>query len=72
MIIDHYPQEKLKKIVGEFKDELNGKVMTEFIALRAKTYLFRQEKSIGHISEEKKAKRAKKCVIKSNLHLELY
>ena len=28
--------------------------MTEFIALRAKTYLFRQEKSIGHISEEKK------------------
>ena len=72
MIIDHYPQEKLKKIVGEFKDELNGKVLTEFIALRVKTYLFRQEKSIGHISEEKKAKGAKKCVIKSNLHLELY
>ena len=30
--------------------------MTEFIALRARTYSFRQEESFGHIFEEKKAK----------------
>ena len=66
------PMGKNKKIIGKFKDELNGKVMTEFIALRARTYSFRQKESIGHIFEEKKAEGTKKCVIKSNLHFELY
>ena len=27
-----------KKVIGLFKDELGGKVMKEFVALRAKTY----------------------------------
>ena len=29
-----------KKVIGMFKDQLNGKIMKEFCALRAKTYVF--------------------------------
>ena len=31
---------KNEKVIGKFKDELGGKIMTEFCALRAETYLF--------------------------------
>ena len=30
---------KNKKVFGKFKDELGGKIMTKFVALRAKTFL---------------------------------
>ena len=29
-----------KKLIGMFKDELGGKIMKEFCALRAKTYTY--------------------------------
>ena len=47
------------------KDELGGNVMTEFVALRPKTYSYLMDDDI----EAKKAKRTKKCVIKKYLIL---
>ena len=37
---DNRPLEigKNKKVIGKFKDDLVGKILTEFVALRAKTY----------------------------------
>ena len=58
-----------KKVIGMFKDELNGKIMLEFIALMAKTYAFTWRKSAGCVSEKKKAKGSKKCVLKKEAQL---
>ena len=51
-----------------FKDELGGKIMKEFCALRAKTYTYLMEGD----SEMKKAKGVKRCVIKRRLIFENY
>ena len=51
-----------------FKDELGGKIIKEFCALRAKTYSY----LMGDDSEVKKAKGTKKCVIKRELMFENY
>ena len=51
-----------------FKDELGGKIMKEFCALRAKTYTYLMEDD----SEMKKAKGVKRCVIKRRLIFENY
>ena len=42
------------------KDELGGKIITQFVALRPKTYSYLTD----HCKENKKAKGTKKCVIK--------
>ena len=54
---------RTKKIPGLFKDELNGNIMKEFIALRAKTYAYLMEDN----KEHKKSKGTKKYVIKREL-----
>ena len=54
------PTGKNKKVIGLMKDELGGKIITEFVTLRPKTYSFLTDDS----KEDKKAKGAKKCVIK--------
>ena len=60
MMKDLFQQVKKKKVIGLFKDELGGKIMTEFVALRAKTRAYLMEDG----SEHKKSKGTKKCVIK--------
>ena len=63
-----------KKVIGLMKDELGGKIMTEFVALRAKMYAY---KKIGHLAaqherkkvEEKRCKGTKKCVVAKALRL---
>ena len=55
-------------VLGKFKDELKGKIMTEFIALRAKTYAY----LLDDDSEHKKPKGTKKCIIKRQLTFKNY
>ena len=54
---------KNKKVIGLMKDELGGKIMTEFAALRPKTYSYLMVNG----NSDKKAKGPKKCVIKTVL-----
>ena len=56
---------KNKKVIGLFKDELGGKIMKEFCALRPKRCAYLMDDD----SEKKKAKGTKKSVIKRRLML---
>ena len=49
-----------KKVIGLMKDELGGRIITEFVTLRPKTYSYLTDDG----KEDKKAKGTKKCVIK--------
>ena len=62
------PIGKNKKVIGMFKDELGGKIMTEFCALRAKTYAYK----LVDNTETKKAKGTKKCIVKRELMFKNY
>ena len=57
-----------KKVIGLMKDELGGKIMTEFVALRPKLYSYRKLDGL----EDKKCKGIKKCVVKKTLTFEDY
>ena len=52
------PTGKNKKVIGLMKDELGGKIITEFVTLRPKTYSSLTDD--GKI--DKKAKGTKKCI----------
>ena len=54
------PTGKNKKVIGLMKDELGGKIITEFVTLRPKTYSYLTDDG----KEDKKAKGTKKYVIK--------
>ena len=54
------PTGKNKKVIDLMKDELGGKIITEFVTLRPKTYSLLTDDGKG----DKKAKGTKKCVIK--------
>ena len=62
------PTGKNKKVTGLMKDELGGNIMTEFVALRPKTYSYITD----NCEEDKKAKGTKKYVIKKELKFHAY
>ena len=57
-----------KKVIGLFKDELRGKIIKEFCALRAKSYTYLMDDD----NEKKKAKEIKKCITKRRIMFESY
>ena len=56
------------KVIGLMKDELGGKIITEFVTLRPKTYSYLTDDD----KEDKKAKGTKKCVIKKMIKFNDY
>ena len=62
------PIGKNKKVIGLIKDELGGKIITEFVTLRPKTNSY----STDDGKEDKKAKGTKKCVIKRMIKFDDY
>ena len=74
-------KQRIKKVPGKMKDELDGNTLLEFIGLRAKSYAFLQlvqyENSdknwdSGEILEVKKLKGIQKSVVKKNINFDNY
>ena len=59
---------KNKKVIGLMKDELGGRIITEFVALRPKACSYLTDDCKG----DKKAKGTKKCVIKRMIKFDDY
>ena len=59
---------KHKKVIGKFKDELGGKILTEFCALRAKACAYKLDDD----TEKKNAKGTKKCIVKREIIFKNY
>ena len=57
-----------KKVLGMFKDEVNGNVIDEFVGLRAKLYSYKMFEG----EESKKCKDVKKSVVKKSITHEDY
>ena len=47
------PTRKNEKAIGLMKDELGGKIITEFVALRPKTYSYLMDDSGTHVIKKK-------------------
>ena len=62
------PMVKNRKIIGLMKDELGGKIITEFVTLRPKTYSYLTDDG----KDIKKAKGTKKCIIKKMIKFNDY
>ena len=59
---------KNKKVIALFKDELGGRIMIEFVGLRAKTIAYLMDDDTKH----KKVKGTKKCIIRRELMFKNY
>ena len=55
-----------KKVIGLMKDELGGKIMTEFMALRPELYSYKKLDG----SQDKKCKGIRKRIVKKTLTFE--
>ena len=70
MDLSNYPlnhpifDNRFEKEIGKFKDEMGGKIITEFIALKAKLYSVAFEKN----QEKVTAKGVQRSVIKKSIH----
>ena len=62
------PIAKNKKVIGLMKDELGGEIITEFIALRPKTYSYLTDND----KIDKKATGTKKCIMKKIIKFDDY
>ena len=62
------PTGKNKKVIGLMKYDLGGKIITEFVTLRPKTYSFLTVDG----KEDKRAKGTKKCIIKKMIKFNVY
>ena len=62
------PTGKKTEVIGLMKDELGGRVITEFVAQRPKTYSYLTD----DCKEDKKAIGTKKCVIKRMIKFDDY
>ena len=65
MTKDHFQQVKSKKVIGLFRDELGGKIMKEFVGLRAKAWSYLMNDG----SEHKKAKGTKQMLDKTGTYV---
>ena len=66
-----YLKKKNKKVIGKFKDELEGKTLLEFIGLRAKVYSFIYEDDDKNV-EVQKCKGMKKSVVRKKINHDHY
>ena len=57
-----------KKVIWLMKEELGGKIITEFVALRTKSYAYRKLDN----KEEKRCKGIKKCVVEKAISFDNY
>ena len=62
------PMGKNKKVLCKFKDELGGRIMTEFVGFRPKTYSILTD----DFKEKKENKGTKKYVVKTGLRHQNY
>ena len=60
--------EKNKKVIGKFKDELNGKIINEIVFLKSKAYSY----TLTDLSEEKKLKGIGKTTINKDIKFDDY
>ena len=58
----------ISEVIGLMKNELDGKIMTKFVGLKAKTYSHLLDEG----SEDKKVKSTKKYVMKRKLKFKNY
>lgn len=74
-------EQKNKKVPGLFKDELNGKIIVDFVGMRAKCYAVRSLDEIQideklhekmNVKKIKRAKRVKKCVVSKKITFDDY